>query len=435
LSAIWRWNNVIKDSSLNKGCAMATLVERTHLLQPDIPGHAANPNVAPRERLASIDVVRGLVIVLMALDHSRDFFTRLTFDPETLGLTYPSLFITRWVTHLCAPAFFLLAGTGAFFYRRHRGLPAARRFLITRGLGLVLLEFTLVGTAWTFRVPWGFFGVIWCLGVSMVILAAVITMPPRWIFALSVITMAAHDTLDRLRPTDFGHFGFLWSLLHVKGPILIGGIHEFVLFPLVPLWAVMAFGYAIGPVFLRRDHGRRILLIAGTAMVAGFAILRITNLYGNPPVGLGGVSQGDWHPQATLAKTFILFFDVEKYPPSLQFLLMTVGPIFILLWAADHWKNARIIEPLLVFGRVPLFFYVLHLYVIHILAIIVAVLWRQPYQWLFHGAVFADQPPTYGHDLPFVYAIWVLAILILYWPCRKLAALKQANRYHWLSYA
>jgi uncharacterized membrane protein len=393
------------------------------------------PPTGASVRLRSIDVVRGLAMVLMAIDHSRDFFTKLTFDPETLALTYPSLFITRWVTHLSAPAFFLLAGTGAFLYARRHGTEKKRRFLLTRGLWLIALEFTLVGTAWSFEFPWGFFGVIWCLGASMIILAAVSAFRPSLLLTLSVVTIALHDVLDRLRPESFGQWGFLWSILHVKGPITVGSVQQFVLFPLVPLCAVMALGYAIGPLFLRRDRGERTLLRAGAAMIAAFAFLRLTNLYGNPPAGLGGVSQGDWHLQPSLAKTLILFFDVEKYPPSLQYLLMTLGPIFLLLWAADRWTVARITQPIAVFGRVPLFFYVLHLYLIHVLAVVVAVLWRQPVAWLFHGAVFAEQPPSYGHDLPFVYAMWLLAVLLLYWPCKKVAALKQTGRYSWLSYA
>jgi uncharacterized membrane protein len=419
----------------DQGLSMATVGEHLSYGGLHIADDSVRPSVRPRIRLRSIDIVRGLVIVLMALDHSRDFFTKLRFDPEILSQTYPSLFITRWVTHLCAPAFFLLAGTGAFLYANRHGARAARRFLLTRGLWLIVLEFTLVGTAWSFKFPWGFFGVIWCLGASMVGLAAVSTWRPPWILALSAGTVAFHDLLDQVRPDAFGSWAFLWSILHVKGPIAIGGAHEFVLFPLVPLWAVMALGYAMGPIFLKPDHGRRILLAAGTAMIAAFAILRATNIYGNPPAGLGGVSQGDWHLQATLAKTAILFFDVEKYPPSLQFLLMTLGPIFLLLWAADRWVAPRLTKPLLVFGRVPLFFYVTHLYVIHIFAIIVAVLWRQPVGWLFKGAIFADQPATYGHDLPFVYAMWLIALAILYWPCRKVAAVKQATKYRWLSYA
>jgi uncharacterized membrane protein len=392
----------------------------------------------PRQRIQSIDVVRGLVMVLMALDHTRDFFTNLRFEPEALAETYPALFVTRWVTHLCAPAFFLLAGTGAWFYARSHGLATARRFLLTRGVWLIVVEFTLVGTAWTFQIPWGFFGVIWCLGAAMLGLAAATWLRPTAILALSIAIIALHDLLNPLRPAAFGPWAFAWSILHVKGGIMIGHTAEFVLFPLIPLAAVMTLGYTMGPIFARETGGettgRNFLLGAGVAMLAAFAVLRFSNIYGNPPAGLGGVSQGDWHPQPVLAKTIILFFDVEKYPPSLQYLLMTLGCIFILLWAADRWPAPRLTHPLLVFGRVPLFFYVLHLYVIHILAIVVARIAGQPYRWLFHGAIFGPEPDAYGYGLPVVYAMWLLVLALAYWPSVRVAALKRSGRYPWLSY-
>jgi uncharacterized membrane protein len=406
-------------------------------LEPAVDG-PADPGLrgsAGSTRLVSIDIVRGLVMVLMAIDHVRDYFTKLRFEPETLDLTYPSLFLTRWVTHLCAPGFFLLAGTGAFLYAQRHGEPAVRRFLLTRGVWLIVLEFTLVGTAWSFQVPWGFFGVIWCLGASMIVVAGLTLLRPRGMLVVAIVVIAAHDLLDPIRPSAFGSWGFLWSLVHVRGGIHIGSVQEFVLFPLVPWCAVMALGYAIGPLFLRKDRGQPVLLRAGWAALAVFAMLRLTNVYGNPPVGLGGVSQGDWHLQPTMAKSVILFFDVEKYPPSLQFLLMTLGVICLLLWGAERWRDSRLLAPLIVFGRVPLFFYVAHLYVIHALAVFAALLAHQPTAWLFHGAIFGPEPDTYGFGLPVVYAVWALVVLLLYWPCKRLAALKQSGRYPWLSYA
>jgi uncharacterized membrane protein len=388
----------------------------------------------PRPRIASIDIVRGLVIVLMALDHTRDFFTNLRFEPEALSHTYPALFLTRWVTHLCAPAFFLLAGVGAYFYMEGHGIRETRRFLLTRGIWLMVLEFTFVGIAWTFIIPWGFFGVIWCLGAAMVILAAATYLRPSALLAVSIATIALHDLTDPVRPT--GPWGFLWSLLHVKGPVTIGPIHQFVLFPIVPLCAVMTLGFAIAPLFTDEARVRRTLPIAGCAMLAAFAVLRLTNIYGNPPAGLGGVSRGDWHPQPTLAKTVILFFDVEKYPPSLQYLLMTLGCIALLLWAADRWHDSAraLVRPLTIFGRVPLFFYVIHLYVIHTLALVVALVTGQPHAWLLHGAIFGPEPDGYGYGLGMVYAMWLVVLVLLYWPCQQLAALKRTQRYPWLSY-
>lgn len=197
----------------------------------------------------------------------------------------------------------------------------------------------------------------------------------------------------------------------------------------------MSAGYAFGQIYLL-DHGRRrkLLLILGSVMIAAFILLRLTNVYGNPPVGQGGVSQGDFHIQATNEKSAILFLDVEKYPPSLQFLLMTMGPSFLLLAWLDKASVPRGLGPLLTFGRVPMFFYLLHLYVIHLLAVLVLALRGQPVGWMFGGAIFGNEPLDYGYNLPFIYLMWMTAILILYVPCHWFAALKQRRRDWWLSY-
>jgi uncharacterized membrane protein len=400
------------------------------------------PKVPALGRVESIDILRGLVMVVMALDHARDFFTHLRFEPETLASTWPALFFTRWITHFCAPLFFFLAGTGAFFYGRRRTPSELSRFLWTRGLWLILLEFTVVGTAWTFQVPFGFFGVIWVLGASMVLMAAAVRIPVRWLGALSVIVIATHDLLDGFRPKQFGSLAWLWTLLHVRGPVLLPfHIPEFVLFQIVPWVAVMGAGYAFGSVYLLPPD-RRWKLIArfGLVLTLAFVLLRATNLYGNPPAGNGGVSQGDWHIQPTAEKTVILFFDVEKYPPSLQFLLLTLGPSLLLL----AWLDKRIAEksttpglasPLVVFGRVPMFYYILHLYLIHGLAVVTAVLFHQPVSWLLHGGFFLNNiPDGYGHDLPFIYAIWIAAVVILYFPCRWFMEVKQRRKEWWWSY-
>jgi uncharacterized membrane protein len=387
-----------------------------------------------RGRLESIDFVRGLVMVIMAIDHVRDFFTSVRFEPEDLARTWAALFITRWITHFCAPLFFFLAGTGAYFYGMRRRKGELSKFLWTRGLWLVVLEFTVVGTAWTFVIPWGFFGVIWALGASMIILAAVARLPVGWIAWLSIAVICLHDLVDKVRPAQFGAWGWVWGILHVKGGVQIFGVGEFVLFPLVPWCAVMAAGYAFGALLQRSD--RRVWMKRiGLAMTVAFIVLRLTNLYGNPPALRGGVTPGDWHIQPTVEKTLILFLDAEKYPPSLQFLLMTLGPSLILLGWLDGKKISRWWRPVLVFGRVPMFFYVLHLYLIHALAVVVAMLMHQPYAWLLHGGFwFFDLPEGYGHGLPFVYLIWAVVIVLLYFPCRWFAELKQRRRDWWLSY-
>lgn len=390
-------------------------------------------------RIVSLDIFRGLIMVIMALDHTRDFFTNLRFEPENLSRTYYALFFTRWITHFCAPMFFFLAGTGAYFYGRRRTPQALSRFLWTRGLWLVALEFTVVGAAWTFQFPWGFFGVIWALGACMIIMAAVVRLPMRWIVGLSTLMIVTHDWLDHVRPERFGSLAWLWTILHVRGGVLLPfQLEKFVLFPLVPLVGVMAAGYGFGTLYFM-DAGlrRKWLMRLGIGLTAAFLFLRLTNLYGNPPAGLGGVSQGDWHIQPTFEKTIILLLDVEKYPPSLQFLLMTLGPSILLLGWLDR-KNGKPSGPassaLLVFGRVPMFFYILHLYLIHWLAVLVAALRHQPVDWLFHGAIFGDTPDGYGYNLPVVYLMWITAIVILYFPCRWFAELKRRRKDWWLSY-
>jgi uncharacterized membrane protein len=388
-------------------------------------------------RLESIDLVRGLVMVFMAIDHTRDFFSYLRFEPESLSQTYYALFFTRWITHFCAPLFFFLAGTGAFLYGSRRTPAQLSRFLWTRGLWLIVVEFTIVGFAWSFIVPFGFFGVIWGLGASMVIMALAVRLPIRWLGTLCVLMIVGHDLLDGIRPRQFGSAAWVWTILHVRGGArLPGNIGEFVLFPLVPWVGVMAAGYVFGALYKRdQRERRRIMAMLGIAMVVAFVFLRATNLYGNPPVGLGGVSQGDWHIQSTFEKSLILFLDVEKYPPSLQFLLMTLGPSILLLGWLDGKTVSGIFKPLLVFGRVPMFFYVLHLYVIHLLAILMATLFHQPVDWLFHGAFMTnDIPDGYGHGLPFIYLMWLTVLVILYFPCRWFMGIKQRRSNWWLSY-
>lgn len=385
-------------------------------------------------RVDSIDLLRGFAMVAMALDHTRDFFTNLPFDPESLDLTWGFLFFTRWVTHLCAPLFFFLAGTGAYFYGRRHTAAELRRFLWTRGVWLMVLEFTVVGTAWTFVAPWGFFGVIWALGASMVLLSLLVRLPVPAIATLGGLVVALHDLLDTVRPEQTAPWAGFWGLLHVKGMISIGGFGRFVLFPIVPWFAVMALGYAFGALFQRPDR-RRATFILGAGAFLLFVVLRATNLYGNPPALPGGVTPGDFSVQPTVEKTVILFFDTEKYPPSLQFLLMTLGPSLLALAWLDGKRVGTLAKALIVFGRVPLFFYVLHLYAIHVLAVVVAVFMGQPWQWLLHGGFwFGDLPQGYGHDLPFVWAMWALVVVALYFPCRAFAELKRRRASWWLSY-
>jgi uncharacterized membrane protein len=390
-------------------------------------------------RLVSVDVLRGLVMVLMALDHARDFMTYTRFSPEDVAHTSGALFLTRFVTHYCAPVFSFLAGTGAFLSTsRGKSLPQLSRFFVTRGLWLVLLELTVVDFAWGF-VPWAHGGVIWILGWSMVAMAAIVWLPVRWVAVLSLGMIAGHNLLDRITPASFGRFDWLWMLLHYPGRIPITEQFAFsVRYVLIPWVGVMAAGFAFGKLLLRADRRKWILTI-GTSATALFFVLRGINLYGNSPGGLPlkyALSAGPWSVQPTLSHTVISFFNVLKYPPSLDYLLLTLGPSLVLLGLLDGTTAQRGLGRILVvFGRVPLFFYVLHIYLLNSMARLASLAFGQP---IFHGTVIGDfvqRPAGYGHGLPFIYAMWILAVAMLYLPCRWFMEFRGRHReWGWLSY-
>jgi uncharacterized membrane protein len=390
-------------------------------------------------RLVSVDILRGLVMVLMALDHTRDFLTSVRTAPEDLAHTSGALFFARFVTHFCAPVFAFLAGTGAFLStRRGKSIQQLSRFFLTRGLWLLLLEFTIVDFAWGF-VPWAHGGVIWILGWSMIAMALIVRLPVRGIAVLGLGMIATHDLLDRINPASFGNFSWLWILLHSPGRIPIIATFSFsVRYVLIPWVGVMAAGFAFGSLLHRPDR-RKLLLRIGIFATLLFFVLRGINLYGN---GIAGLpfgyprSAGPWTVQPTLTLTVVSFFNTLKYPPSLDYLLMTLGPSMILLGLLDGAKAERgLNRVLVVFGRVPLFYYILHIYLIHLIAIVVALIFHQP---IWHGTVIADfaqKPSGYGHGLPFVYAMWILAVGILYFPCGWFMEFRGRHRdWTWLSY-
>jgi uncharacterized membrane protein len=402
---------------------------------------ATNPAVLPSQlsRIISVDILRGLVMVIMALDHTRDFFSSGRFSPDDMGHTNVALFFTRFITHFCAPVFSFLAGTGAFLgIRRGKSIQQVSGFFLTRGLWFVFLEFSIIDFAWGF-VPWAHGGVIWILGWSMVAMAFIVRLPVRWIAVLGLVMIATHNLFDRINPASFGSLYWLWILLHTPGRIFL--THRFVFsvrYVLIPWVGVMAAGFAFGAVLLRPDR-RRWILMLGVSLTALFLVLRGFNFYGN---GIAGLpfgyprAAGQWSVQPTLSLTLISFFNTLKYPPSLHYLLMTLGPALILLGLLDGAKAERGLgRALLVFGRVPMFYYILHLYLIHLMAFAVALAFHQP---IAHGPVIADfaQKPTgYGHGLPFVYAMWISAVTILYLPCRWFMKFRAQHRnWPWLSY-
>jgi uncharacterized membrane protein len=378
-------------------------------------------------------------MVLMALDHTRDFLTYTRSAPEDMAHATVALFFARFVTHYCAPVFAFLAGTGAFLSTsRGKSVGQVSRFFLTRGLWLVLLEFTVVDFAWGF-VPWVHAGVIWVLGWSMVAMAAIVWLPLTWIAVLGLGMIAGHNLLDSINPASFGRFSWVWIVLHSPARIpLTAHLFLSVRYVLIPWVGVMATGFAFGKLLERPDR-RRWTLRIGICATALFFLLRGFNLYGN---GISGLafgyprSAGPWSVQPTLGLTFASFFNTLKYPPSLQYLLMTLGPALLLLGLLDRVQaRSGLSRALMVFGRVPLFYYVMHLYLLHVMAIIIAWAFHQP-QW--QGSVIADfaqRPLGYGHGLPFIYAMWILAVAILYMPSKWFMEFRSRHRdWGWLSY-
>ena len=381
-----------------------------------------------RPRLDSIDLLRGLVMILMALDHTRDFFTNAHFDPTDLSQTTAALFLTRWVTHFCAPVFTFLAGAGAYLAAaRGKTRPQLARFLLTRGLWLIVLQYTVVWFGITFHFDWHSLpaSVLWALGWGMIVLAGLVHLPLPVTAAFAVVTIAGHNLFDAVRPDQLGLLGPLWAVLHTRGPLpLPPSVTMFVVYPLVPWIGVMAAGYVFGAVFLlNRPRRRTTMLGLGASLILLFVALRATNFYGDPH---------PWSPRQDALFTVLSFLNCQKYPPSLLYLLMTLGPALLALPVFEH-SLGRLGRPLLMFGRVPLFFYLLQWYAAHLLAVVVNAALGQPASWLLGGAPW-DAPQGSGYSLGVVYLMWIVVLILLSPPCRWFAALKRRRRDAWLSY-
>jgi uncharacterized membrane protein len=390
----------------------------------------ATPHGPPKplgDRLESVDLLRGLVMVLMVLDHVREYFMDARVNPTDLASTTPALFFTRWITHFCAPTFVFLAGVGAALSgARGKTRGELSRFLVTRGLWLIVLEQTLESLGVFFAIPKVLLALIlWAIGWSMIVLAALIYLPRAIIGGIGVGMIALHNLLDRVPAPDGGVLAALWGVLHVPGfQQLPGGLVLLVGYPLIPWVGVMALGYALGPVLLLAPGRRRPILIGlGLATVAGFFLLRATNTYGDPR---------PWSPRSSPIFTAMSFLNCLKYPPSLLFLMMTLGPAFLGLAVLDRGLG-RLGQPLRTFGRVPLFYYLLQWPVAHGLAVLVEAARGRPIGWLFELAPF-QTPPGYGHGLPTVYLMWAITVALLYYPCRWFADVKRRRRDAWLSY-
>lgn len=404
-----------------------------------IPGEPYLHAVAPKARIDSVDLLRGIVMVIMLLDHTRDFthWGALQFDPSDLTRTSPALFLTRWITHFCAPVFVFLAGTSAYLQlSRGKTKAGLARFLWTRGLWLIVLEFTVIRFGVFFNVDYSFFGVlqvIWVLGWSMIVLAGLIHLPLKVVAGFGVGMILLHNLLDPIQAAQWqgpaspvpDAAAKLWMILHQQGAFPVAAWPSpvvYVLYPLIPWVGVMAAGYAFGTVYdldpLRRQA---ILLRLGLWLTAAFLVLRALNFYGDP---------SRWSVQPSAIFTALSFLNVTKYPPSLLFLLMTLGPALLALRQFERPAYSAAARALIVFGRVPLFFYILQWYTAHLIGIGLHVAAGKPIPGPLGGA----PPANSGFGLGVTYMAWIAGALLLYPLCRWFAGVKARRRDWWLSY-
>lgn len=398
---------------------------------------SASTSIKPTSRLTSIDALRGAVMIIMALDHIRDFFhaDAMAFSPTDLTQTTPFLFFTRWITHFCLPVFMFSAGLGAFLFGRRVSRAQLSRFLLTRGLWFVVLELTVMQFSYNFNFSFRFLVlllILWIFGLCMMAMAALVYLPIRWLAVLSVAIMVLHNCLDGINAMRLGSWGWVWRLLHQPGVIPVAGKPVLVTYTLLPWIGVMAAGFCFGQLFLLEPPARRrIMLRLGCAMTVAFFVLRVINHYGDPV---------PWSHQKSAVFTVLSFFNCTKYPGSLDFLLMTLGPALLILAYFDQ-RTFKPTNPLIVFGRVPLFYFILHFYFIHALTVLAAFL---RYGSTAAGFVFNPVPSMgsprqlfpadFGYRLWVVYGIWILTLALLYPLCRWFAEVKATRRDWWLSY-
>lgn len=386
-------------------------------------------------RIESIDLLRGLVMVIMALDHVRDYFNYGSFfiDPTHLETTTPMLFFTRFITHFCAPVFVFLAGTSAFLQSSKKSKPVLFKFLFTRGIWLIVLEMVVNNLIWTFDFTYSLqiFQVIWAIGVSMVCLSFLIFFPKKLILILGIFLVVGHNVLDGIVMDGQSFQSIIWYLVHQE-KILVYGLNYMVFlhYPILPWIGLMALGYGLGHLYTKDFNPplrKKWLLGLGVGAIALFFVLRGINVYGDLM---------PWAIQDTPTKTILSFFNLTKYPPSLLYLCITIGPSLLFLAAFENVKN-KATHFFLVFGRVPLFYYFLHVLVIHLFAIIGILIFGGNWQDMVLTAKSFSQEnlATYGYSLVVVYLVWIGIVLLLYPVSKKYMLYKAHNKDKWwLSY-
>ena len=390
--------------------------------------HAAKPADPARSRIEAVDVVRGVIMIIMALDHTRDFFGIPGQNPTDLSTASAALFLTRWITYYCAPVFFLLTGTGASLSLRRRSPGELSRFLLTRGLWLIFLEVVVLRClSYQFNADYRvtMLLVLWALGWSMIALAALVRLPASVVAGIGVVMIAGHNLLDSVKWANP-----VWSILHAPGFVLNTPSHVvFVAYPLVPWVGVTAVGFGLGHIYRWEPPRRRAFLLRlGLGLVAAFLLVRGANRYGDAL---------RWVGQSSPGFTVLSFLNTTKYPPSLSFLLMTLGPAMIGLWLLDRGTPA-FLRPALVIGKVPMFYYVLHFTLIHLVAVVTCYARYRSAHWMFEspdlGHYPFSSPPGWGYSLPVVYLVWAMVVIAMYPLCRWFAGLKQRRSDVWLSY-
>ena len=385
-------------------------------------------------RISSIDLLRGIIMVIMALDHTRDFFhsEALISDPTALDKTTVSLFFTRWITHFCAPGFVFLAGTSAFISGASKTKYALSKFLLTRGAWLILLELVVLRAFYLFNFYYDvtFLTVLWVIGWCMIFLAGLVFVPLKWNVVIALCIILFHDALG-LIPIEPNQFIYApWVILMRTGFLPITPDHTFIIsYPIIPWLGIMLLGYCAGKLYTDYDvHTRKRWLIwSGTITIVLFIILRFLNIYGDP---------APWQPQASSTFTVLSFFNTTKYPVSLLFTFMTLGPLLLLLAVLENAKTTRLAF-FKTYGQVPLFYFLLHFLLIHLVALVAFIIKTGTplYEIDFHFAKsFGGITPGLGHSLGWTYLVWICIVLVLYPVCRWYGRYKQTHNYSWLRY-
>jgi uncharacterized membrane protein len=386
-------------------------------------------------RIESIDLLRGFVMVVMALDHVRDYFhaDAFLYDPVDLSKTSVIVFFTRWITHYCAPVFVFLAGTSAFMVGQRKGKSELAGFLLKRGLWLIFLELTVINFGWFFNIHFTLPAliVIWALGIGMIVLAACNYLPWKVILALGIVLVVGHNLLDPIHVAGQGIDAVLWSMLHEQNGFALGeGRILFVGYPILPWVGVMLLGYCFGILYQApydAEKRRKILVSLGSGMIVLFIVIRFINMYGDP---------APWSSQQAPVFTFLSFLNVTKYPPSLLYVLMTLGPAILFLAFAEGIRG-WLARAIIVLGRVPLFYYVLHIYLIHLFAMLAAVLLGYAPSTMVFNMWINNSPELkgFGFSLGVVYLVWISLVALLYPLCKWFEKYKADHKNQWwLSY-